>query len=178
MFRDLANLSANTIALPTIQDDIGITLRTDAESIGHPKPISQKKLLRSVQEGLVRFDALGISLGIPGILLLALALTSASFEGWQDPKIIATLAVSVVLPVVFILHERSTCQAILTPHVFRNRPFNFTLVRAVHIYTVREGCTYLLIIRLQSYGASPIHPSILSSHSASVHPSSTHFPAV
>jgi hypothetical protein len=62
MFLDLANLSAIIIALPTIQDNIGVILRTDAESIGHPQPMSQKKLLRSVQEGLVRFDALGFSL--------------------------------------------------------------------------------------------------------------------
>jgi hypothetical protein len=117
MFLDLANLSAIIIALPTIQDNIGVILRTDAESIGHPQPMSQKKRLRSVQEGLVRFDALGFSLLIPGILLLALALTSAHSEGWQDPKIIPTLVVFVVLIVVSILHERSACQAILAPHL-------------------------------------------------------------
>jgi hypothetical protein len=178
MFLDLANLSAITIALPTIQDNIGVTLRTDAESIGHPQPISQKKLLRSVQEGLVQFDAFGISLGIPGILLLALALTSANSEGWQDPKIIATLVVSVVVLVVFILHERSVSQVVLAPHLFRNKSFNFTLVLAVNTYAVRQACTYFPTIQLQSYGASLSTHTFFLSHSELVHSFPTHFPAV
>jgi MFS family permease len=155
-------IPAAYVVLPRVHTSrVAIPLRTDSESIGHPQPISKKKLLQSVQEGLVRFDALGISLGIPGILLLALALTSANSEGWQDPKIIATLVVSVVLLVIFVLHERSASQAILAPHLFRNRSFNFTLVLAVNTYAVRQACTYFLTLQLQSYGASPIHTSIL-----------------
>ncbi|KAE8850578.1 hypothetical protein PTNB85_00994 [Pyrenophora teres f. teres] len=95
-------------------------------------------------ERLVRFDARGISLGISGILLLTYALTSANAEGWDDSKTIATLAVSAVLLVVFIIHERVASQAILAPHLFRNLSFNLTLILA-----------------LQSYGASAIHTSVL-----------------
>ena len=123
--------------------------------------VPKKKLFQSVKERLIRFDAFGITLGIPGILLLTYALTSANTEGWDDAKIIATLAVSVVLLVVFVLHERSASQAILAPHLFRNLSFNLTLVLAVNTYAVRQACTYFLTVQLQSYGASAIHTSVL-----------------
>jgi MFS family permease len=130
-------------------------------STGDSAPTPKKGLLQSVRERLVRFDALGISLGIPGILLLTYALTSANTEGWDDAKIIATLVVSVVMLVAFILHERSASQAILAPHLFRNLSFNLTLILAVHTYAVRQACTYFLTVQLQSYGASAIHTSVL-----------------
>jgi len=128
-----------------------------SESIPPPK----KALLQSVRDRLVRFDALGISLGIPGILLLTYSLTSANSEGWNDSKIIATLVVSIVLLVIFILHERVAPQAILAPHLFRNLSFNLTLILAVNTYAVRQACTYFLTVQLQSYGASAIHTSVL-----------------
>lgn len=133
---------------------------TDGESADESTP-TPKKLLKSVHERLIRFDALGISLGIPGILLLTYALTSANTEGWTDAKIIATLVVSVFLLAVFVIHERSASQAILAPHLFRNLSFNLTLVLAVNTYAVRQACTYFLTVQLQSYGASAIHTSAL-----------------
>lgn len=124
-----------------------------------PRP--PKEFLHSFKERLVRFDVLGISLGIPGILLLTFALTSANTVGWNAPKIIATLVVSVVLLMIFILHERGASQAILAPHLFKNKSFNLTLVLAVNTYAVRQACTYFLTVQLQSYGASAIHTSVL-----------------
>ncbi|CAN9364877.1 unnamed protein product [Alternaria alternata] len=133
----------------------------DGGSTNESAQVPKKKLFQSVKERLIRFDALGITLGIPGILLLTYALTSANTEGWDDAKIIATLVVSVVLLVVFVLHERSASQAILAPHLFRNLSFNLTLVLAVNTYAVRQACTYFLTVQLQSYGASAIHTSVL-----------------
>ncbi|UPX11166.1 uncharacterized protein EKO05_0001788 [Ascochyta rabiei] len=130
------------------------------EANSEPAP-AKKELLQSVRERLVRFDALGISLGIPGILLLTYALTSANTEGWNDPKIIATLVVSTLLVVAFILYERSAPQAILAPHLFRDLSFNLTMILAVNTYAVRQACTYFLTVQLQSYGTSAIHTSVL-----------------
>ncbi|KAJ4365372.1 hypothetical protein N0V95_000519 [Ascochyta clinopodiicola] len=124
-------------------------------------PSSRKRLLKSVRERLVRFDALGISLGIPGILLLTYSLTSANTEGWNDPKIIATLVISTLLVVAFILYERSEPQAILAPHLFRDLSFGLTMILAVNTYAVRQACTYFLTVQLQSYGTSAIHTSVL-----------------
>lgn len=133
----------------------------DGESTGDSAQAPTKGLLQSVRERLIRFDALGISLGIPGILLLTYALTSANTEGWNDGKIIATLLVSIILLVVFILHESVAPQAILAPHLFRNLSFNLTLILAVNTYAVRQACTYFLTVQLQSYGASAIHTLVL-----------------
>ena len=148
----LPRVSSSRAATPPPVDG-GIT----GDSARAPK----KGLLQSVRERLVRFDALGLSLGIPGVLLLTYALTSANTEGWNDAKIITTLVVSTLLVVVFILHERSASQAILAPHLFRNLSFNLTLMLAVNTYAVRQACTYFLTVQLQSYGASAIHTSVL-----------------
>lgn len=117
--------------------------------------------MQSVRERLIRFDALGISLGVPGILLLTYSLTSANSAGWNAPQIIATLAVAVVLLALFVLYERSAPQAILAPHLFRDLSFNLTLVLAVITYAVRQACTYFLTVQLQSFGNSAIHTSVL-----------------
>ncbi|KAF2123885.1 MFS general substrate transporter [Dothidotthia symphoricarpi CBS 119687] len=155
-------IPAAYVVLPRAPSPRAVTPHpVDGGSTDDSSPAPKKGLLQSVRERLVRFDALGISLGIPGILLLTYALTSANTEGWDDAKIIATLVVSVVLLVVFILHERSAPQAILAPHLFRNLSFNLTLILAVNTYAVRQACTYFLTVQLQSYGASAIHTSVL-----------------
>ena len=127
--------------------------------INHPAP--RRKLLHSVKERLIRFDALGVSLGVPGILLLTYALTSANSNGWVAPQILSTLLVSIVLLALFGFHERRAPSAILATHLLRSRNFNLTLVLAVNTYAVRQGCTYFLTVQLQSFGNSPIHTSVL-----------------
>ncbi|KAF4302306.1 hypothetical protein GTA08_BOTSDO09611 [Botryosphaeria dothidea] len=145
--------------------------RTPSSRSATPSPADQessanathppKKLLQSIRERLIRFDALGISLGVPGILLVTYALTSANATGWAAPSIISTLAVSVFLLSLFILHERSAPQAILAPHLFKSRSFSLTLVLAATTYAVRQACTYFLTLQLQSYGNSAVHTSVL-----------------
>lgn len=99
---------------------------------------------------------------MPGILLLTYALTSANATGWDAPAIIATLCVSAGLLALFVLHERTASQAILAPHLFRNRSFDLTLVLAVLTYAVRQACTYFLTVQLQrSFGYSAIRTSVL-----------------
>lgn len=133
---------------------------TDGGSADDGAPVP-KELLQTVRERLIRFDALGISLGIPGILLLTYVLTSANTKGWSDARIIATLVISIVLLAMFILHERTASQAVLAPHLFRNLSFSLTLVLAINTYAVRQACTYFLTVQLQSYGASAVHTSVL-----------------
>ncbi|KAL1627530.1 hypothetical protein SLS56_006354 [Neofusicoccum ribis] len=147
----LPRVPSNRAAAPPPSDGERVTTR----------PPTEKKLMQSVRERLIRFDAFGISLGVPGVLLLTYALTSANSVGWNAPQIIATLIVSLVLLVFFIFHERSAPQAILAPHLFRNLSFNLTLVLAVNTYAVRQACTYFLTVQLQSFGNSAIHTSVL-----------------
>ncbi|KAK0663856.1 Puromycin resistance protein pur8 [Lasiodiplodia hormozganensis] len=135
---------------------------SDSASPDVPTDAAQKKFLHSLRERLIRFDALGIALGVPGILLLTYALTSANATGWAAPSIIATLCASVVLLALFVAHERTASQAILAPHLFRSRSFDLTLVLAVLTYAVRQACTYFLTVQLQrSFGYSAIRTSVL-----------------
>ncbi|KAF3005605.1 hypothetical protein E8E13_001997 [Curvularia kusanoi] len=149
------------VVLPRVPAPRAATPTTDNDDMGDRAQVPKKGLAQSIHERLIRFDAVGISLGIPGILLLTYALTSANSQGWNDAKIIATLVVSVLLLAIFVLHERSASQAILAPHLFRNMSFNLTLILAVNTYAVRQACTYFLTVQLQSYGASAIHTSVL-----------------
>jgi MFS family permease len=110
---------------------------------------------------VTRFDPLGIVLSVAGILLLTYALTSANTEGWGSARIVAPLAISVILLGLFIFHEYRTANGIVAPHLFRSTSFNLTLVLAVNTYAVRQACTYFLTLQLQSYGNSAIHTSVL-----------------
>ena len=149
------------VVLPRVPSTRASTPSLNREEAMDRAHAPTKSLVQLICERFIRFDVLGISLGIPGILLFTYALTSANTQGWDDTKIIATLVVSVCLLVAFILNERSASQAILSPHLFRNMSFNLTLVLAINTYAVRQACTYFLTVQLQSYGASAIHTSVL-----------------
>jgi Major Facilitator Superfamily len=124
-------------------------------------PANSKPLLQSIKERLLRFDAPGIFLGLPGIIILTYALTSSNQDGWGSPQIISTLVVSILLLLAFTLYERQAASAILPVHLFKSSSFNLTLVLAINTYAVRQACTYFLTVQLQSFGNSPIHTSVL-----------------
>ena len=117
--------------------------------------------MQSIKARIVRFDVLGIFLGISGILILTYALTSANTAGWGSPQIIATLVISFLLLIGFIFQERAASQALLAPHLFKVTSFNMTLILAINTYAIRQACTYFLTVQLQSFGNSPIHTSVL-----------------
>ena len=64
---------------------------------------SPKTVLTSLRERMVRFDVLGVFLGIPGLLILNYALTSANTNRWGSGQIIGTLVTAIVLLVLFLL---------------------------------------------------------------------------
>ncbi len=122
---------------------------------------TEKKFLSSLRARLVRFDVLGICLGVPGLLLLTFALTSANVAGWGSAEIISTLVVSVVLLALFVFQETQASQALMNPKLFHDVSFNLTLVLAIATYAVRQACTYFLTLQLQSFGSSPLHTAVL-----------------
>lgn len=125
------------------------------------QPNSPKSAPTLLRERLVRFDALGIFLGIPGLLILNYSLTSANTNGWGSGQIIGPLVAAIVLLVLFLLHERRATLPLLPRRLFQNLSFNLTLVLAVNTYAVRQGCTYFLTIQLQAQGNSPIRTAVL-----------------
>ncbi|EGE03374.1 drug resistance transporter [Trichophyton equinum CBS 127.97] len=120
----------------------------------------EKKLLRSIKAHMIRFDVLGICLGVPSLLLLTYALTSANTAGWGSPSIISTLAISSLLLLLFALRESRASRALINPRLFRPS-FTLTLILAVATYAVRQACSYFLTLQIQSYGSSPLHTSLL-----------------
>ena len=122
---------------------------------------SPKGVLVSLRERLIRFDVLGIVSGIPGLLILNYALTSANTDGWGSGQIIGTLVAAVVLLALFLLHERKATVPLMPGRLFHDLSFNLTLVLAVNTYAVRQACTYFLTIQLQAQGNSPIHTAVL-----------------
>lgn len=122
---------------------------------------SPKGVLILLRERMIRFDVLGIFLGIPGLLILNYALTSANTDGWVSGQIIGTLVVAVVLLALFLLHERRATVPLMPSRLFHDLSFNLTLVLAVNTYAVRQACTYFLTIQLQAQGNSPIHTAVL-----------------
>ena len=94
-----------------------------------------------LKEPLARFDVVGISLGIPGLLLLSYALSSGQDKGWGSTQIVTWLLISVFMLTLFVLHERVAPSPLLTPKLFRQSSFNFTLVLAVFTYAIRQAAT-------------------------------------
>ncbi|KJZ77121.1 hypothetical protein HIM_03442 [Hirsutella minnesotensis 3608] len=122
---------------------------------------TEKKLFHSIKARLIRFDVLGIGLGVPGLLLLTYALTSGNISGWGSAPIVSTLVVAVVMLGSFIFHESRASQALVNPRLFHSASFNMTLVLAVATYAVRQACSYFLTLQLQSFGNSPLQTAVL-----------------
>lgn len=120
-----------------------------------------KRLPVLMRERMIRFDVLGIFLGIPGLLILNYALTSANTDGWGSGQIIGSLVAAVVLLTLFLLHERRATVPLMPIRLFHDLSFNLTLILAVNTYAVRQACTYFLTIQLQAQGNSPIHTAVL-----------------
>lgn len=126
-----------------------------------PPPRAGARLLGSLGARLERFDAVGVCLGVPGLLLLTYALTSANMAGWGAPSIVAGLVVSVALLGLFALHESRASQALVNPRLFHDGSFSVTLGLAVATYAVRQACSYFLTLQLQSHGNSPLRTAVL-----------------
>ncbi|CAF9903178.1 MAG: hypothetical protein ALECFALPRED_000157 [Alectoria fallacina] len=106
---------------------------------------SPKSVPTLVRERMVRFDVLGIVLGIPGLLILNYSLTSANTDGWGSGQIIGPLVAAIVLLALFLLHERKATVPLMPSRLFHDLSFNLTLVLAVNTYA----------------GNSPIHTAVL-----------------
>jgi len=132
-------------------------------SVEHRQPNgpTSKTFYHSVLDRLIRFDVLGITLGLPGILLLNYAFAAANTVGWGKEQIIGTLIASIILLGAFIKHENKASVSLLPTHLFRSLSFNLNLILAAFAFAIRQSCTYFLTLQFQSYGNSPIHTAVL-----------------
>jgi MFS family permease len=123
--------------------------------------LTLRSLCNSILRRLVRFDALGITLGLPGILLLNYSFSAANTVGWGKGEIIGTLIVSVIMLCAFVYHEHRASVSLVPTQLFRIPSFNVNLILAAMAFAIRQSCTYFLTLQLQSYGNSPIHTAVL-----------------
>ena len=126
---------------------------------GAPASNKVSSFSRTIKGWVERFDLLGVFTGIPGILLLNYALTSANIVGWGSGLIIGLLITSMVLLILFILHERRATMPLINLHLFRNATFSGNLVVATLGYGIRQGCFYFLTVQLQGQCLSFLYPS-------------------
>lgn len=134
---------------------------SNAEESGPTTTPGLYRISRSILNRLIRFDVLGIGLGLSGILLLNYALSTANSLGWGSGQILGTLIPAVLLLAFFGFQENRAAVSLLPSHLFRSLSFNLTLILAAISFAIRQGCTYFLTLQLQSYGASPVHTSVL-----------------
>lgn len=81
------SLILSSLVVPAAYLDLPQAARTAKPFASSTKPTaSEHDLLRTIRARLVLFDVLGICLGIPGLLLLTYALTSANFSGWGSAR--------------------------------------------------------------------------------------------
>lgn len=159
-------IPAAYLTLPLLEsssDKLGPS-RIDAEDGENGQPGPAQRSLKITWESskiqLIRFDVLGICLGVPGLLLLTYALTSGNISGWGSPSIVSTLVVASILLIFFVYRECRASQALINPKLF-DSSFSLTLALAVVTNAVRQACAYFLTLQLQSYGNSPLHTSVL-----------------
>jgi hypothetical protein len=107
--------------------------------------------------GAVRIDWVGLILVSSGIVAVAYAADRAGEWGWSSLKLIALLALAVVLFVVFIVVERRVRDPLINLSLFRNRAFVLITVGgtiANIVYTVTVLCTTIYL--QDGRGLSPI----------------------
>jgi len=120
-----------------------------------PGSIKDLSFSQTMKGWIERFDLLGVFIGIPGILLLNYSLTSANTAGWDSDLIVGLLIASVVLLILFVLHERRATAPLINLELFRNAAFSSNLVVAVLGYGIRQGCLYFLTVQLQGHSSPP-----------------------
>ncbi|KAK8160295.1 major facilitator superfamily domain-containing protein [Phyllosticta citrichinensis] len=121
---------------------------------------SSKSLFQSVKYRLVRFDALGIALGVPGILLLTCVLSSANSVGWNAVQITTANFIATLLLVL-------APQAVLAPYLFRSLSFYLTLILVVNTFAARQAlneCSLsaIIIARRFDFFRHPLCPIYMS----------------
>jgi MFS family permease len=121
-----------------------------------PTSIKVLSLSQIIKGWIEKFDLLGVFTGIPGILLLNYALTSANTIGWGSGLIIGLLITSVVLLILFVLHERCATMPLINLHLFHDMTFSCNLVVAILGYGIRQGCLYFISTQLQGQSLHPV----------------------
>ena len=96
-----------------------------------------------------KLDTVGPALAALGLGGITFGLIQGPVNGWLSPGIVGSLAVGVVLLVVFFAYERRHPDPMLPLGVFRSRQFSGANGATFAIYAALGAVTFLLVIYLQ-----------------------------
>jgi EmrB/QacA subfamily drug resistance transporter len=122
--------------------------------IGAVVAIMAPRVLGSSERHSGRFDLPGAITSTLGLAALVYGLSSAATSPngqshWGDPKVVASLAASVVLLVSFVLIETRSAHALMPLRIFRNRTRSGAYLVMLCVGTAMFGLFFFLTIFVQ-----------------------------
>ncbi len=97
-----------------------------------------------VEMTLRRFDWRGALLFMTGLIALLLGLNQGHAWGWISPAIFGSLALALILLIVFIYLEKNVTDPMLDLSLFRDHVFSLSVVSAILNYMCVYSITFLM----------------------------------
>ncbi|MFC5402608.1 DHA2 family efflux MFS transporter permease subunit [Cohnella soli] len=112
--------------------------------------LSFKYLVNISETSRPRVDLFSVLLSTLGFGGLLYGLSSAGGKGWDDAEVLGSIAIGLVLLVVFCLRQLSSKEPLLDLRVFRYRAFSVTAIVNVMVTMVMYADMILLPLYLQT----------------------------
>jgi EmrB/QacA subfamily drug resistance transporter len=104
-----------------------------------------------------KLDLLGAGLATISLGAIVYGLIQSSSSGWQNPVVLASLAIGVVLAALFVLVEARKRNPMLPLGLFRSRNFTGANLLTLFLYSSLAGTLFFLplnLIQVQKYSAT------------------------
>jgi EmrB/QacA subfamily drug resistance transporter len=103
-----------------------------------------------------RFDLVGASVYLVGLVMLLLSLNRGESWGWLSPWTLGCLAAGILMLTLFVLHERRTPFPMLSLSLFAQRAFTAPVISSMMNYSAASTTMFLVPFALiQGRGLSP-----------------------
>lgn len=109
-----------------------------------------------------KFDLVGATVYLVGLILLLLGLNRGRFWGWTSELTIGVLLAGLLTLVAFVFHERRTPSPMLDLSLFKQRAFTSPVISSMMNYSASSGTTFLLPFALiQGRDLSPFEVGLV-----------------
>jgi EmrB/QacA subfamily drug resistance transporter len=110
----------------------------------------------------LRFDALGLVLGVAGLSLTVLGLSQANEWGWRSAPTLATLLIGIAAMWTFVRHELSTSEPLIELRMLSHQAFRLTLAIVLFVYFANFGRLVYLALELTGVrGYTPLRVGLM-----------------
>jgi EmrB/QacA subfamily drug resistance transporter len=99
--------------------------------------------------GRVPLDPLGAGLSVAGLVALVYGIIEVPSKGWDDPTILVSLGLAIVLLTVFFLWERRVAHPMLDVRLFANPRFSAASLSVTLVFFSLMGALFFLTQYLQ-----------------------------